>query len=121
MSAGIIAGIQVACAMTLTVFAYASEPPSIEHNPFARPPSELIADSRSPNQGERVTPVSMELRATMVTARGSLANIAGKILSPGDEVQGYTLVRVFEDRAIFDFEGRPVTIYVRPEPGENDD
>ena len=74
-------------------------------------------DSGVPNS-DGPAPV-IELQATMVAANDRLANVAGRILRPGDEVQGFTLVRVYEDRAVFSRQGHRQTIYVKPHMAEN--
>ena len=66
-------------------------------------------------------PSGLELRATLVGSRDKLANVAGKTLRPGDEIQGYTLVKVFEDRAVFARKGSRLTVYVKPELEEDDE
>jgi hypothetical protein len=62
-----------------------------------------------------------ELRATMVGLNNQLANVDGRILRPGDEVRGFTLLRIFEDRAVFSRGGKSVTVYVKPDMAEGDD
>ena len=98
----------------------ATEPPALRSNPFARPPSVTPAPTLSAariDSGDS----GLELRATMVGTRGKLANVAGKTLRPGDEYLGYTLVQVFEDRAVFLREGRRLTVYVKPDLEETDE
>lgn len=98
----------------------AAEPPALENNPFSRPPSAVTIPAR---RAERLDgPVQeLDLRATIVTTRSRLANVAGRTLRPGEEVQGYTLVQVFEDRAVFAGHGKQLTIYVKPDADEDDD
>lgn len=98
----------------------AAEPPQLAHNPFARPPSEMTIPVR-PLPGTNESLQELDLRATLVASKDKLANVAGRILRPGDEVQGYTLLQVFENRAIFAREGNRVTIYVKPDLEQDDD
>ena len=98
----------------------ATEPPALAHNPFARPPSVVTAPLRSQPQTDGSTQ-PLDLRATMVGTRDRLANVAGKTLRPGEEVQGYTLVQVFEDRAVFARQGNRLTVYVKPDLEEDDE
>ncbi len=127
MSVGLLTrGILTGLASVLSVVASAAEPPPISHNPFSRPPSIAIVDARSPSQRQDDLPGAMDLRATLVASNDRLANVAGEILRPGDDVQGYTLLYVYEDRAIFEQQGRQFVIYVKPRVnqeavGENDD
>ena len=103
------------------VAAITAEPVRLTHNPFSRPPS------ASPSRiGEGATrssraPQVLDLRATMVGRNSRLADVAGQILRPGDELNGYTLLQVFEDRAVFDIDGKHLTIYVKPELARDDE
>jgi len=98
----------------------ATEPPPLSHNPFTRPPSEVAAPARLPLQVDG-SPAALELRATLVGSKRNLADVAGNVLRPGDEVQGYKLLQVFENRAVFERAGTRLTIYVKPELEENDE
>lgn len=91
----------------------ADEPPPLRHNPFARPPAVV-------NGGDNVFAVAtdsgeltLDLQATMVGSKQRLANVGGRILRTGDEVQGYVLEQVFEDRAVFRRAGETLIVYVR--------
>lgn len=98
----------------------AAEPPPIVHNPFSRPPSDVqIASPKQTLADGSIQ--ALDLRATMVTATSGLANVSGRILRPGDESQGYVLLKVFEDRAIFIREGQRLTIYVKPPLVDDDE
>lgn len=99
---------------------HAKEPLPLANNPFSRPPSAVTVQPRSSVAADGSIQV-IDLRATMVAANNGLANVGGRILRPGDDVQGYTLLQVFEDRAIFSREGKRLTVYVKPELVEDDD
>ena len=97
-----------------------AEPLDLRHNPFARPPSAVT----EPVRGERApadSSIEPVVIATMIGSRNALANVDGEVLKPGDEIYGYTLVRVFEDRAIFDRQGKRITVYVKPQLDESDE
>lgn len=98
----------------------ADTPTSLAHNPFARPPSEVTMEVRNPVQADG-TVAPLDLRATMVGATDRLANVGGRTLRPGDEVQGYKLMQVYEDKAIFSRDGNRLTVYVKPHLVEEDD
>lgn len=109
-------------AMSLvTAVACAAAPAELRHNPFARPAWETVADERGPIPVGPATPVSMDLRATMVSRQDSLANVSGKVVAVGDSVQGYELVEVLEDHAVFERQGQRIIVYVRPPQVENDE
>ena len=114
-----------ACAgiLVLVVFgtATAEEPQELRHNPFTRPSSERTIAEPDIGLNTSAGPFAIDLRATMVATNDKLANIGGRILRPGDDVQGYSLLQVFEDRAIFIREGKQLTIYVKPERMEDDE
>ena len=97
-----------------------AEPTRLTHNPFSRPPSASTTNSADV-VSRRNTPQVLDLRATMVAKNNRLADVAGRILRPGDEVNGYELLQVFEDRAVFDSDGKRLTIYVKPELAKNDE
>ena len=111
--------IVVALAAPLSA-ARAAEPPKLEHNPFTRPPSEVTIPDRAVSRTDGSTQ-ELDLRATLVATQDKLANVAGKIMRPGEEVHGYKLLQVFENRAIFSREGKRTTIFVKPDLEEEDD
>ena len=97
-----------------------AEPLELRHNPFVRPPSAVTVpdrDERGP-QDPTARPV---VHATLVASRNTLANVDGRILRPGDEIYGYTLVKVLENRAVFERQGNRVTVYVKPQLEENNE
>lgn len=110
------------CALTFAAgAAIAADQQELRHNPFTRPPSE-----RTVSEFDRATFTDgivqpLDLRATMVGTLSRFANVGGRILRPGDEFQGYTLVKVYEDRAVFSRQGKQETIYVKPDPVESDE
>lgn len=107
---------------TLAVGAMADEPPGIEHNPFTRP--EIVEPAQASMEaaaepGSAAAPLA--LRITMVSSQQRLAKVGDQILAPGDEVQGYRLLRVYENHAVFERQGNELTIYVKPHLEEPDD
>jgi hypothetical protein len=113
----------VTCSLLAVLIAadgLAAEPALLLHNPFSRPPL-LVTRASNPVVAEDGSVRMLDLRATMVSTTDRLANVAGRTLRPGDEVQGYTLLQVFEDRAIFAREGARLTLYVKPELVDDDE
>ena len=107
-------------AWPMTLFA-ADEPPTLSHNPFSRPSSEVV---RLDNVFEEIDDGSgpnIPLQATMVGSVNRLANVGGRVLKPGDDYQGYRLVDIHEQYAVFEREGRPITVYVKPLLAENEE
>lgn len=101
-------------------FVAATEPPQLAHNPFARPPSEGNLQNEPVATRSGVVR-ELDLRATLVASSDRLANVGGKTLGPGEQYQGYTLLQVFEDRAVFAKDGARLTIHVKPELEDDDD
>lgn len=97
----------------------ASEPPPLRNNPFSRPPAAAVVEPASAGTAARPIPPVFDLRATMVGSRRQLANVGGRILEAGESVSGYTLLAVYEDRAVFSRGENKVTIYVKS--GSDDD
>lgn len=92
----------------------ADSPPALSHNPFSRPPSEVTQIIRSDRTGDRLPDQKPDLQATMIGSTNKLANVGGRILKRGDEVQGYVLVAIHEQYAVFRKNGENVTVYVKP-------
>ena len=95
---------------------HASDGHAIAHDPFSRPPSESAVNPDGSTRGVSRISGDIELLATMVSARLRLANVAGVIYRPGDEVNGYRLLQIFEDRAVFSRQGNRMTVMVRQRP-----
>ena len=90
------------------------EPPALQQNPFSRPPSDVILDDRVSVRVDDAESPTLELQATMIGSINKLANVSGRILKRGDEVQGYVLVAIHEQYAVFERDGRRTTVYVKP-------
>ncbi len=106
---GRIQSIASSVALLLWTTVSANEPPPLDNNPFSRPPSEVTIPIRRA-AGFDGPIQELDLRATIVTTKSSLANVAGRTLRPGDDVQGYTLLQVYEDHAVFTGHGKQLTI-----------
>lgn len=91
----------------------AEETVRLKHNPFSRPDSTGTPQVRD-NSRVSDDPRPLDLRATMVIGDRGLANVAGKVIRPGQEADGYRLLKVLEDRAIFLFRDEPLVILVKP-------
>ena len=114
--------IGVALLVALLPVAHATdEPPVLQHNPFSRPSSEVTRIERGPVDRDDGTDVALDLQATMIGNVNKLANVAGRILEPGDEIQGYVLVAVHEEYAVFKRDRRTITVYVRPHLAEDNE
>ena len=107
--------------VVLAAAASADQAPVLDHNPFSRPPSE---ESHAPGAvvaSDRGSRWSLALLATLVGPTEGYADVAGHIMKPGDELEGYTLLDVEEDNATFLKDGQEFTVYVRAETEEESD
>jgi len=112
--------------LTLALFALAwppissaqDGPPTLRNNPFSRPPSDVIVDDRVSVRTDETVTSPLELQATMIGTVNKLANVDGRILKPGDEIQGHVLVAVHERYAVFRRNGKDTTVYVKPQLAE---
>jgi hypothetical protein len=89
-------------------------PPRLQHNPFARPASELVRQMPSEPGRDSGTSLLPDLQATMIGSKNKLANVGGRILKRGDEVEGYVLVAIHEQFVVFRKNGQDTTVYVKP-------
>ena len=99
----------------------ADGPPALARNPFSRPPSEVLRTQQIMVDSSDGSGPAFALRATMVSRANRLANVAGKILKPGDEIDGYELVEVHEKYAVFRRGEKSMTVYVNPPAAEEDE
>ena len=90
------------------------KPPALKNNPFARPPSEVLRDSPVEPGRTIGTTLTPQVRATMIGSVNKLANVDGRILKRGDEVDGYLLVAIHEQYAVFRRSGEDIKVYVKP-------
>lgn len=109
----------IMCAVLLPITALGGEPPLLRNNPFSRPPAPVIRQEVQSEIDARITP--LVVIATMVSTNSAFANVEGKVMRPGQEINGYLLKRVYEDRAIFERNGDELTVYVKPELEEDDE
>lgn len=101
--------------------AAADDPPVLVHNPFSRPPSEVTRVRDSVIERDDLGGETIDLRATMIGGASKLANVAGRILKPGDEIENYKLIAVYEQYAVFRRNNEMMTVYVKPDPAEDDE
>lgn len=101
--------------------AAADDPPTLVHNPFSRPPSEVTGVRDSIIERDDGDGQAIDLRATMIGGVSKLANVAGRILKPGDEIEDYKLIAVYERYAVFRRNNKMMTVYVRPNQAEDDE
>ena len=81
-----------------------AQPPELKHNPFKRPVLEVRSQPPAiPDTGQQI---ELDLRATLVGGRRSLANIDGRFYRHGDEVAGHEVSRIMEGSVVLTRNGR---------------
>jgi hypothetical protein len=91
----------------------------LKHDPFARPVLAPRPASVSSVPGNSVmAPVAEpawkpELRAVMVAGPKSIVNVAGALVRIGEQINGYRLVEVHEETAVFVKNTKRVTLSLR--------
>lgn len=111
---------RIAC-LLLTAGVVAAEPAPLANNPFDRPPSVALAAGSSTAAGQGSVDRLLDLRSTMVGVNTMLADVGGTILKPGEAIGDFTLVKVYEDRAVFLYNDQSLTVLVKPASDKKDD
>jgi len=95
--------------------------PVLKLDPFEEPAE--IKEQRSVLTGQQISEYGVwnpELRATMRSSSGAMANINGKIIKVGEEVAGFLLVDVSERSAIFEKYGKRIVISMDEDDGKDE-
>ncbi|MCP4407752.1 MAG: hypothetical protein GY807_08325 [Gammaproteobacteria bacterium] len=94
--------------------------PQLKHNPFKQPDLRAVADnSRDDDSLSDQVGSQLELRATLTLGNKSLANVGGKIIGIGEQVDGYRLLAVDEGVAVFAKNGTHIDLIVGDGPEGN--
>ncbi len=110
--------VTVAAAIPLTANGD-SDVQGLEHNPFNRPVFVTRIETSTSAVEQPEWP--HVLQATLQAGSRSLANVNGRLLSIGEEYEGYQLIRVGEGAATFSKEGATITVVVGTREEESDD
>lgn len=94
----------------------ADEAPQLSSNPFERP-AWLSQAREIPTVAPAPRP-QLELRATLVAGRQSVANVGGTILGLGEDIGGYRLEAVGEGTAVLRAGDKVLRLSVAPAHGE---
>jgi hypothetical protein len=93
--------------------AVAGDAPTLANDPFVRP--QLVEHQEPATAAEAAAP-PLELRAILFAGDASRVDIGGRIVRVGEEIDGFTLISVSEDGALFERGGRSIRIAL-PEHG----
>ena len=104
--------IVVAALMALSAAVFSAEQEQqLQHNPFKRPNYLNMTGTSSAESGLHGN-VKMDLRATLSAGKDSLVNVGGKFYRIGDDIDGYELLSVEDDKAIFLNAGKSISVKV---------
>ena len=92
----------------------------LQSNPFARPFVEKSTEAKPMLAPKPPSLQDLELRATMVTKGASFANVGGMILGIGEEMEGYRLVSVENEKAVFSKGDEFITLTLDSESGHEE-
>jgi hypothetical protein len=81
----------------------------LRHDPFVRPGAAAATPGAAPGSDAGWRP---RVRAVVVAGPRSSALVEGQVLEMGDELDGYRLIQVLPDKAIFSKKGRRVELSV---------
>lgn len=100
----------------LSGLAPAQEAAGLKHDPFARPvltgsAAPLLANTTKPPLPEPLW--KPELRAIMLAGPKSIVNVSGVLVGIGEQTNGYRLVEVHEETAVFVNHKKRVTLSLR--------
>jgi len=93
-------------AAACTSQALAADVPPLANDPFLRP---QLIEPPEPAPAEAASP-PLELRAILSAGDASRVDIGGRIVRVGEEIDGFTLISVSEDDALFERGGRSIRI-----------
>lgn len=96
--------------------ALADDAPTLANNPFLRP--QLV--ERAPAADPAASPL-LELRAILSAGDASRVDVGGHIVGVGEEVNGYRLISVSEDGAVFEHAGRSIHVPLAARAATADD
>lgn len=96
--------------------------PKLRSDPFARPAllaAPAIGNSKTVKEsGSNWNPV---LLSTLRSSKSAMVNVAGRLLTVGENIDGYTLIEVRERSAVFEKSGTRYTLEMDTRAGDEDD
>ena len=91
-------------------------PRPLRRNPFSHPDLNPPPPPPAAAAAAELRADDLDLRATLVAGKDSLANVNGTLLKPGQEIEGFRLVRVGEGESVFTKEGKTIVVTLKKAP-----
>ena len=89
----------------------------LKKNPFIKP-TNLVDLPVSNNDRQEGTEAELVLRATLTSINRSIANVNGNMLSVGDKIEGYELIKIQVGAATLVRGGKKLTLQVNEKYSE---
>lgn len=100
-------------AMLLASQTWAAEVETLHHDPFRHPLLHRTISAAKKSKNPHVAGRKLQLRATLVADKQSLANINGKIVSLGNRIEGFRLVKIQQGKVMLLKNGRQLTLTIK--------
>ncbi len=105
-------------ALLLSCAACGANAGELSRNPFLPPADFNVVSAGNGASSVRQQNLEMRVSGILVAGDQALVSIAGQILAPGEEVNGYLLVEVTADRAVFQRGEELLTLNLYPEDND---
>ncbi|MGI9341204.1 MAG: hypothetical protein ACR2QV_00035 [Gammaproteobacteria bacterium] len=92
----------------------------LQRDPF-QPPADFGDTTVTNDVSARPQAIEAEVRGILFAGGESLVNFGGQIIGPGEEVNGYRLLEVGEEHAVFQRGDEIVTLSLYPDGGADAD
>lgn len=91
--------------------------PTLRFDPFERQDTPGLPTTKPGAEGRtRAAAWTPRLVATLLSRERPMADLGGTILAVGEETHGFRLLEVRAFEAVFEKDGSPVVLYLRPPP-----
>ena len=106
---------QVAFAIGLVLLTTTASAERLNRNPF-RPPTEFLEATAAEPGGPTLAPGTRpEIRGILLAGKQSLVNLGGKVIGVGESANGYRLLEVGEEHAVFERGDEVITLSLYPD------
>lgn len=92
----------------------------LQRDPF-QPPADFGGATAANDLSARPQAIEVEIRGILFAGGQSLVNFGGQIIGPGEEVNGYRLLEVGEEHAVFQRGDEIITLSLYPDGGVDAD
>lgn len=105
---------KLVCTLLLLLVAGPLSAELLRRDPF-KPPAELLAAPVSNGSAPLAVGTQPKIRGILVAGDQSLVNLGGELLGIGESANGYRLLQVSEDHAVFQRGDEVITLSLYPD------